>query len=127
MYGFWEASHGWLFSADAVPLPSRKRMAMPEENIPKMISRMEQILTLKPKVLFDGHRGPIRNPEEHIKTRIDFLRELWQRIRALGQEGKTLKQIKDILDFPEPWYLASTKERFGIMHLIRSFIEDTPE
>lgn len=127
MYGFWEENQRWLFSADAVPLPSRKRMAMPEENIPKMISRMEQIITLKPKVLFDGHRGPIRNPEKHIQARIDFLKELQQQIRELGQEGKTLTQIKDILDFPEPWYLAQTKERFGIEHLVRSFLEDSSE
>lgn len=124
MLGFWEPRQGWLFSADAVPLPSRKRMAMPEENIPKMISRMEQIITLKPKVLFDGHRGPIEEPEAHIRTRIDFLRDLQQRIREQGQKGKTLKEIKEILDFPEPWYLVSTKERFGIEHLIRSFLED---
>jgi glyoxylase-like metal-dependent hydrolase (beta-lactamase superfamily II) len=124
MFGFWEAKRKWLFSADAVPLPSRKRMAMPEENIPQMISRMEQIITLGPKVLFDGHRGPIRNPEAHIQTRIDFLRKLLQEIRALGQEGKTLQQIKEILAFPEPWYLPQTKERFGIDHLIRSFLDD---
>ncbi len=127
MFGFWEPRQGWLFSADAVPLPSRKRMAMPEENLPKMITRMAQIIALKPKVLFDGHRGPIREPEEHIQTRIDFLTDLQQQIQKLGEEGKTLTQIKDILNFPEPWYLPQTKERFGIEHLIRSFLQDNSE
>lgn len=127
MLGFWEASRKWLFSADAVPLPSRKRMAMPEENIPKMITRMEQIIAMKPQVLFDGHRGPIREPEEHIQTRIDFLKNLQLQIQTLGEEGRTLIQIKDTLSFPEPWYLPQTKERFGIEHLIRSFLQDNPE
>ena len=89
-----------------------------------MIARMEQILSLKPQVLFDGHRGPIKEPAEHVQTRIDFLKNLQRQIRTLGEEGMTLTQIKDILSFPEPWYLPQTKARFGIEHLIRSFLED---
>ncbi len=125
MIGFWEPKRRWLFSADAVPLPSKKQMAMPEENIPLMISRMEQIQQQEPAVLFDGHRGPIKQPQKHIQLRIDFLQDLQHRVQKLAREGKTIAEIKAILGFPEPWYLPNTEGRFGVEYLIRSLIEDS--
>ena len=76
------------------------------------------------KVLFDGYRGPITNPMKHIETRIRFLSELAGKVQELGAKGKTILEIKDILGFPEPWYLPNTEGRFGIEHLIRSLLED---
>ena len=125
MFGFWEPEKGWFFSSDAVPLPSRKQMAMPEENIPKMISRMKEIRDLDVKVLFDGHRGPIPNPREHIETRINFLSQLQTRVLSMAETGKTIPEIKTELGFPEPWYLPNTEGRFEIEHLIRSLLEDS--
>jgi glyoxylase-like metal-dependent hydrolase (beta-lactamase superfamily II) len=124
MIGFWEREHRWLFSADAVPLPSRKQMAMPEENIPRMIMRMKEIRDMQVEVLFDGHRGPIENPQEHIEARITFLTDLQQRIQRMAGEGNSLAEIKESLGFPEPWYLPNTENRFAVHHLIRSLLED---
>ena len=126
MVGFWEPNQGWFFSADAVPLPSRKQIAMPEENIPQMVETMKRIRSLGIEVLFDGHRGPIENPDKHIQMRIDFLVDLQKRVTKMSQEGKTIKEIQDFLDFPTPWYLPNTEGRFGIDFLIRSLLEDEP-
>jgi glyoxylase-like metal-dependent hydrolase (beta-lactamase superfamily II) len=125
MFGFWEPEKGWFFSSDAVPLPSRKQMSMPEENIPKMIMRMKEIRDKDPKVLFDGHRGPIPNPCEHIETRINFLSQLQKEVRDMAEEGNTIPEIRTKLGFPEPWYLPNTEGRFQIEHLIRSLLEDS--
>ncbi len=124
MVGFWEPKQKWFFSSDAVPLPSQKQMAMPEENIPKMIMRMQEIRNRGVKVLFDGHRGPIVNPQEHIETRIRFLTDLRSQISDLVADGKAIDEIKEILSFPEPWYLPNTEGRFATEHLIRSLAED---
>lgn len=124
MVGFWEAEQGWLFSSDAVPLPSRKQMSMPEENIPKMIATMEQIQKLKVKVLFDGHRGPIEEPADHIQTRIGFLQDLQQRVQELATQGNSIDEIQKRLSFPAPWYLPNTEGRIGINHLIKSLLFD---
>jgi glyoxylase-like metal-dependent hydrolase (beta-lactamase superfamily II) len=35
MVGFYEREKGWLFSADAVPVPSRKSVSMSDENTPQ--------------------------------------------------------------------------------------------
>jgi glyoxylase-like metal-dependent hydrolase (beta-lactamase superfamily II) len=125
MIGFWEPEQRWLFSADAIPLPSRKQMAMPEENIPAMIFRMKEIRDMNVDVLFDGHRGPIEKPQEHIETRIAFLTDLHQQVQQMADEGKSLLEIKELFGFPEPWYLPNTENRFAVNHLIRSLLEDT--
>ncbi|MFX1318949.1 MAG: MBL fold metallo-hydrolase [Promethearchaeota archaeon] len=124
MIGFWEPERKWFFSADAVPLPSRKQMSMSEENIPKMIQRMKEIRDRDVAVLFDGHRGSILEPWDHIETRIQFLTTLSDQVKDFAAEGKSVLEIKELLGFPEPWYLPNTEGRFGVDHLIRSLIED---
>jgi glyoxylase-like metal-dependent hydrolase (beta-lactamase superfamily II) len=124
MVGFYEEKDGWLFSADAVPLPSKKKMAMNDENIPQMISTMEKLLKLDAKVLFDSHRGPIASPGEHIKVRIDYLKELRTKAKALHDEGKSETEIQAALELEGPWYLEYTRGRFGIDLFIKSLIFD---
>lgn len=124
MVGFWEPNRRWFFASDAVPLPSQKQMSMPEENIPKMIRRMQEIRNRDVAILFDGHRGPIKNPRDHIDVRIKFLSDLQAQVQEWIAEGKTVSEIKEVLGFPEPWYLPNTEGRFGVEHLIRSLAED---
>ena len=124
MVGFYEPNRKWLFSADAVPLPSRKEIAMPEENVPQMIATMERILAMDVEMLFDGHRGPVQQPKAHIRTRLDYLRALHRRVLELHSEGKSIAEIQAALALKEPWYLPWTERRFGIDYLIRSLIED---
>jgi glyoxylase-like metal-dependent hydrolase (beta-lactamase superfamily II) len=124
MVGFYEPKRKWLFSADAVPLASRKEIAMPEENVPQMIVTMERILTMDVEVLFDGHRGPVLEPRVHIRARVDYLQALQRRVQELHSEGKSITEIQATLGFQEPWYLPWTERRFGIDYLIRSLVAD---
>ncbi|TFG15061.1 MBL fold metallo-hydrolase [Candidatus Thorarchaeota archaeon] len=124
MVGFHEPEKGWLFSADAVPLPSKKYIAMPDENIPMMVDTMKRISELDLEVLFDAHKGPIIDPQEHIKRRIDYLTETQQRVRDLNRKGMTVKEIVAEMGWEGPWYLGLTEGRFGIDFLVKSMLHD---
>jgi glyoxylase-like metal-dependent hydrolase (beta-lactamase superfamily II) len=126
MVGFYEPNRKWLFSADAVPVPTRKKIAMPDENIAELIVTLERIYEMDLEILFDSHRGPIENPKEHIKARIDFLKEFRSQARALHAEGKSIEEIQESLELDGPWYLELTKDRFGIHFMISSIIHDEP-
>ncbi|MFW9908813.1 MAG: MBL fold metallo-hydrolase [Candidatus Thorarchaeota archaeon] len=126
MVGFLEPERKWLFSADAVPLPSRKFLAMPEENIPRMITTMEYIQTMGVEILFDGHRGPVMSPYDYIQKRIDYLKEMIVKVRDLHEEGLNQQQMMDRLELTPPWYVGMTQERFAVEHFIRSIINDSP-
>jgi len=126
MVGFYESRRGWLFSADAVPLPSRKQLSMPDENIPETIATLERIQALNLNVLFDSHGGPLERPREHIQTRIDYLKDLRTKVRKLHAKGRSVPEIIDDLKIERPWYVEMTKGRFGIDYVIRSIIFDDP-
>jgi len=126
MVAFYEPDRRWLFSADAVPLPSKKYIAMPDENIPRMIKTMEHLQTLDIEILFDGHRGPIASPFEHIRTRIDYLKETKQKVKEWHSEGLDYPAMIERLDLNPPWYIELTKDRFSVDYFLRSLIEDEP-
>ncbi|MHA2241193.1 MAG: MBL fold metallo-hydrolase [Candidatus Thorarchaeota archaeon] len=125
MVGFYEPDKKWFFSADAIPLPSRKYIAMPDENVPQMIATMEKILELDICVLFDAHKGPVESPQEHIKIRIEYLKNTEKEIKTLHQEGKTVLEIVESLEFRRPWYLDLTKDRFGVDFFVESLLKDS--
>jgi glyoxylase-like metal-dependent hydrolase (beta-lactamase superfamily II) len=124
MVGFYEPEKKWFFSFDAVPLPSRKRIAMPEENIPQMVATMEMIRDMDIEIMFDSHRGPIENPREHIQIRIDYINKIQNEAKTLYQSGKSIEEIQEELGLEGPWYLEMTEDRFGIDFFLKSVIFD---
>ena len=124
MVGFYEPEKRWFFSSDAVPLPSKKRMSMPEENIPQMVATMEKIRDMDIEILFDSHRGPIDSPREHIQIRIDYINMIKKEALILHESGKSIDEIQESLGLDGPWYLELTKERFGIDHFLKSLLFD---
>jgi glyoxylase-like metal-dependent hydrolase (beta-lactamase superfamily II) len=126
MVGFYEPVKKWFFAADALPLPSKKRIAMPDENVPQKVATMEKILAMDIEILFDCHKGPIESPREHIQTRIDYIKEVQQEAKELHESGKTVAEIQEILKLEAPWYMEMTEGRFGIDIFIKSILFDKP-
>jgi glyoxylase-like metal-dependent hydrolase (beta-lactamase superfamily II) len=124
MIAFYEPEKRWFFSADAVPLPSRKKIAQIDENIPQIIATLEMVEKMKIDVLFDGHRGPIESPKEHIEVRINHLKEMQEKVKRLHDSGKTINEIIDELGIESPWYLDLTEGRFGLDYFVRSLLFD---
>jgi ribonuclease/clavin/mitogillin len=124
MVGFYEPVKKWFFSADAVPVPSKKKIAMIDENIPQMVATMEKILMMDIEILFDSHLGPIYSPKEHIQKRMDYIKEIQQSASDLHQRGKTIEEIQQVLELEGPWYLEFTKPRFGIDYFVKSILFD---
>ncbi|MFO7836084.1 MAG: MBL fold metallo-hydrolase [Candidatus Thorarchaeota archaeon] len=122
MVGFYEENRKWLFSADAVPLPSHKQIAMTDENLPKMMRTMERILELDLEVLFDGHLGPIELPQEHIKERLNHLQTVQRTAMELHQKGLSSSEIVNELGWEPPWYMDRTMGRFSLEHMVDSLL-----
>jgi glyoxylase-like metal-dependent hydrolase (beta-lactamase superfamily II) len=124
MVAFYEPEKRWLFSADAVPLPSRKRIAQDDENVPQILATLEMIHKMDIDVLFDGHRGPIESPQSHIELRINHLKEMNEKIHSLHNSGKTIPEIIEELEIVGPWYMDMTEGRFGLDYFIKSILFD---
>jgi ribonuclease/clavin/mitogillin len=124
MVAFYEPEKHWLFSADAVPLPSRKRIAQIDENMPQIIATLEMISKMNIEVLFDGHLGPIESPHSHIETRLNYLKEMQEKIHNLHDKGKTIPEIIKEIETKEPWYMDLTEGRFRIDFFVKSILFD---
>lgn len=124
MVGFYEENQRWFFSSDGVPVPSRKKIAMEDENVVQVLNTLKMIMNMDIEVLFDSHRGPIVNPKDHIQKRIDWLTYLQNRSRELYSQGLSIEEIQNELNLEVPWYLDATDKRFGVSYLIRSLIFD---
>jgi glyoxylase-like metal-dependent hydrolase (beta-lactamase superfamily II) len=127
MVGFYEPNRKWLFSADAVPVPSRKIVGMSDENIHLMIETLEKIVEMDIEILFDSHNGPIISPKEYIHVRLEFLKEIRAQVLKLHEDGKTIPEIQETLKLEGPWYLAMTQGRFGIDLFLNSILFDKAE
>ncbi len=127
MVGFYEPNRKWLFSADAVPVPSRKVIGMPDENIPLMIETLDKIAEMDLEILFDSHRGPVTSPKEHVKVRAEFLKDIQMKVLKLHEDGKTIPEIQKALKLDGPWYLELTKGRFAIDIFLNSILFDKAE
>jgi len=127
MVGFYEPNRKWLFSADAVPVPSRKVVGMPDENIHRMIETLERVSEMDIEILFDSHRGPITSPMEYIQVRIDFLKDIREDVLKLHSEGKSIQEIQEELEIVGPWYVGMTEGRFGIDNFLNSILFDKAE
>lgn len=127
MVGFYEANRKWLFSADAVPVPSRKIIGMPDENVPLMVKTLEKILEMDIEIIFDAHRGPVTSPKEHVQVRVDFLKDIRVKVLKLHEEGKSIPEIQETLELSGPWYLEMTQGRFAIDIFLKSLLFDKAE
>ena len=92
-----------------------------------MISTMEMIADMDIEIMFDSHKGPVTSHREHIKTRVDFIRNIKVKAQDLHNEGKTIPEIQEALELTGPWYLEMTKDRFGIDIFIKSLLFDKTE
>jgi glyoxylase-like metal-dependent hydrolase (beta-lactamase superfamily II) len=124
MIAFYEPEKKWLFSADAVPLPSRKKIAQDDENVPQILATLEMIYEMEIDVLFDAHRGPIELPQAHIQVRINHLKEMQEKTQHLYNSGKSIEEIIEELGIEAPWYMDMTEGRFGLDYFVKSLLFD---
>lgn len=124
MVAFYEPEKRWLFSADAVPFPPRKRIAQIDENIPQIIATLEMIYRMDIDVLFDAHKGPIESPQSHIEIRLNYLKEMQEKIQSLHKMGKSVNEIIEELGIEGPWYMDMTEGRFSLDYFIKSILFD---
>jgi glyoxylase-like metal-dependent hydrolase (beta-lactamase superfamily II) len=100
MVCFYEASRGWLFSADLY-VASRVRYGRPEDRISLEIASLRRVLTLPFESLFCSHRGPVQNGREGLARKLDYLLSLREQTHELWKAGVSLEEIQRRLLGPE--------------------------
>lgn len=82
----WDAERETLFAADLF-LGTRVRVARPLEDPPALLRSLRQVAVLRPRVMWDAHRGRIPDPSNALTAKADWLEALIDRVMSGVRAG----------------------------------------
>jgi len=121
----YEPKEGWLFSGDLF-VGGQDRALRHDCNIWLIIASLEKVAEMDICILFPGSGNIRKTPHNEIIRKIEYLKELGERILALYCQGLSYVQIRRKLLGHEIAIAYVTLGHFNGKNLIRSFIEDQP-
>jgi glyoxylase-like metal-dependent hydrolase (beta-lactamase superfamily II) len=122
-----EPDQGWLFAGDLY-LGTRVTLARPYENGIDLIASLERVADLEPRVLVCYHRGVVKEPVNALRRKLEWLRQLRERIHQLHGRGVAPDAIARRLLGPDPSPLRLlTGGDVSSANLVRSFLKEPGE
>ncbi len=94
---YFEEENGWLFSGDLY-LAERIKYFRADEKFLDQINSLKKVLELNFDVLFCSHNPCLKKGKLKLKNKLQFLEDLYGRIRSFLQEGLSEKAIIRKLD-----------------------------
>jgi glyoxylase-like metal-dependent hydrolase (beta-lactamase superfamily II) len=82
----WDEARETLFSGDLF-LGVKVRATFPDENPRQLVSTLHDVAALRPKRMFDAHRGPVPDPTSALLAKADWLADTIMRIDAKIDAG----------------------------------------
>lgn len=122
MVCLYEASRGWLFSADLY-VASRVRYARPEDRVSLEIASLRRALSLPFEHLFCSHRGYVPGGREALRKKLDYLLWLRAEILELWTEGVARSEIQRRLLGPEDGVGMASGFHFCKANLIEACLQ----
>jgi len=110
------------FSGDLV-LHGKAREVSNEAEIYKAIDSLKKLKSLKPDKIFPGH-GDIFHGYEVLDKKINYLKDLGEKILKLHEEGKNIKEIVKIVFGGERFPYTFIKKYFSAENLVKSYLTD---
>jgi glyoxylase-like metal-dependent hydrolase (beta-lactamase superfamily II) len=92
----WDPEREVLFSADLF-LGIKVRVARPDENVRALVSSLRQAAALRPRVMWDAHRGAVKDPVAALEAKAAWLEDLIARVerrRALGEPDESIARAE---------------------------------
>lgn len=114
---------GQLFSGDLYVNPKTK-VILREESMPTIMNSIERVLTYDFDELFCSHAGYVKDGRKALTRKLNYLRELEEKIRSLHNQGCSEAEIQsEVFKKKYPITFFSMGE-WGTIHVIRSFLKE---
>jgi glyoxylase-like metal-dependent hydrolase (beta-lactamase superfamily II) len=120
-----EHDRSWLFTGDLYLSP-KLRVLRSDENLPKLIDSLRQVIRLEPQVIFCQHRGRVENATQMLQQKLQYLLEICGRIDELHQQGLTEPEIAAKLPGSDFHWRLGTFNHFSKLHFVQSWLRDQP-
>jgi glyoxylase-like metal-dependent hydrolase (beta-lactamase superfamily II) len=117
----WDAGRETLFAADLF-LSVKVRVAHPvgREDVRQQITSVRKAVALRPKRVFDAHRGLIPNGLGALEAKANWIEETCGRIDALIDRGWSDRAIVREVFGGESWYAVMTGGDFSRANFVAS-------
>lgn len=110
-----------LFSGDLYVNP-RTKVILREESMPLLMNSIEQILSYDFGEMFCCHAGYVKDGRQALTRKLNYLRELEEKIISLHQQGASESEIQSkVFKKKYPITLFSMGE-WDSIHVVKSFI-----
>ena len=117
----WDAERETLFSADLF-LGVKVRVAHPpqRENVREQVASIRRILELKPKRIFDAHKGMLKDGVALLNAKANWIEETCGRVDALIDKGWDDHAITLNVFGREPLFTYVTLFDWSLRNFVRS-------
>ncbi|QQZ07671.1 MBL fold metallo-hydrolase [Heyndrickxia vini] len=120
---FLNSETGQLFTGDLY-CQEKTKVVLREESIPDIINSLQKVLTYDFTDVFCCHAGYLNDGRSALKRKLEYLLDLQGKILDLYDEGKTSKQINEIL-FPRKYpIIRFSFGEWNSLHIINSVLEE---
>ncbi len=116
-----EENHGWLFSGDLF-VGRRDRALRHGCDIWAIIASLERVLALPVSVLFPGSARVRENPSQEIRSKIEYYRQLGERIADYHRKGWQPEAIVRAVCGGPMWVEYVTLGHFARKWLVYSYL-----
>ena len=86
MVALYEATEGWLFSADLYVYDYIK-FCLENESIAQQITSLKRVLALDFDLLFCSHNPKMKNAKMHLRRKLNFLENFYQSVVKWHEQG----------------------------------------
>ena len=87
-----EPERGWLFTGDLY-ITRRPLFLRADEDVDQLIESLRRTLRLEFDTVFCAHRGVVTDGDDAIRSKLDYLIELKESVRALRASGLSITEI----------------------------------
>lgn len=117
----WDADRGHLFGGDLF-LGTRVSIAYAWEDPRQLERSVRAAAALRPTVLFDAHRGALRDPTPRLLTKAEWLADTIGRIDAAAAAGQTVDEIRARVLGPETVTGRFTRGEYSRAEFVRTVL-----
>jgi glyoxylase-like metal-dependent hydrolase (beta-lactamase superfamily II) len=121
-------AEGWLFSGDAF-LSEHVKVFRRDEDFAQTVATLERLVALDFDALFCAHRPRRTGGRAALAAKLERLREVEGRVRALHAQGLDERAIAARLDGPRAgaWFYRLTAGDVSVRNLVRSILRGPEE
>jgi glyoxylase-like metal-dependent hydrolase (beta-lactamase superfamily II) len=93
-HAVWDAERETLFCGDLF-IGVKVRIAHPREDVRGTVRSLRAMAALKPKRVFDAHRGLLADPVGSLTAKADWMEEMFGQIESHADRGWSVARIRD--------------------------------